>query len=169
MSYNYILSPDGKLMHTDLSKVSYIDLDEKEFCHWKYIKRVKLPNGKWRYYYEDDELDAKAQTLNRARNNLLRAGVLKAAAKSKLDSAKQNNFYKNSRSSVTKQADIYNKVTKARSDYDKASADRAKAETAVKTAEKSYKSQKVKDLPEKIVSKGVVFVANLITGTRDDD
>lgn len=38
------------------SIVSYIDLAEGELMHWKYIKRVKLPNGKWRYYYDADSL-----------------------------------------------------------------------------------------------------------------
>lgn len=36
-------------------KVNYIDLDEGVLMHWKYIKREKLPSGKWRYYYHDDE------------------------------------------------------------------------------------------------------------------
>lgn len=38
------------LMHG--GDIRYIDLDEGELCHWKYIKREKLPNGKWRYYYD---------------------------------------------------------------------------------------------------------------------
>lgn len=38
------------------SKICYIDLAEGELMHWKYIKRVKLPNGKYRYYYDADSL-----------------------------------------------------------------------------------------------------------------
>lgn len=34
------------------NSIAYIDLDEGELMHWKYIKRVKLANGKWRYYYD---------------------------------------------------------------------------------------------------------------------
>lgn len=34
------------------NSIAYIDLDDGELMHWKYIKRVKLPNGKWRYYYD---------------------------------------------------------------------------------------------------------------------
>lgn len=37
-------------------KLAYIDLDEGELLHWKYIKKKKLPNGKWRYYYDFDSL-----------------------------------------------------------------------------------------------------------------
>ena len=29
---------------------------EKDLQHWKYIKKVRKPNGKWRYYYDHDEL-----------------------------------------------------------------------------------------------------------------
>ena len=29
-----------------------IELSDDELMHWKYIKRVKLPNGKYRYYYD---------------------------------------------------------------------------------------------------------------------
>lgn len=34
----------------------YIDLEENEIMHWKYVKREKLSNGKWRYYYDADQL-----------------------------------------------------------------------------------------------------------------
>lgn len=48
-------TPIDVLMHG--GNIDYIDLDEGEMMHWKYIKREKLPNGKWRYYYKDDEYD----------------------------------------------------------------------------------------------------------------
>lgn len=37
-------------------ELAYVDLDEGELMHWKYIKRKKLPNGKWRYYYDVNQL-----------------------------------------------------------------------------------------------------------------
>lgn len=46
-------TPLTELQHSELA---YIDLDEGELMHWKYIKREKLPNGKWRYFYDKDEL-----------------------------------------------------------------------------------------------------------------
>lgn len=51
-------TPMSELMHSDeidLSQYDYIDLDEDEIMHWKYIKREKV-NGKWRYYYDKDEM-----------------------------------------------------------------------------------------------------------------
>lgn len=47
-------TPVDVLMHGD--NIGYIDLNEDEICHWKYVKREKLPNGKWRYYYDVDQL-----------------------------------------------------------------------------------------------------------------
>ena len=44
-------TPVDVLMHGD--NIGYIDLDEDEICHWKYIKRVKTATG-WRYYYDEE-------------------------------------------------------------------------------------------------------------------
>ena len=35
---------------------SFRQLDDDELMHWKYLKKKKLPNGKWRYYYDLDSL-----------------------------------------------------------------------------------------------------------------
>lgn len=63
-------TPISELIHSERDdNIAYIDLDEGELMHWKYIKREKLPNGKWRYYYDKDALknDVKAAT-NSVRN-----------------------------------------------------------------------------------------------------
>lgn len=42
-----------------MSKTYYVkrvDNNNDELYHWKYIKREKKPNGKWRYYYDKDAL-----------------------------------------------------------------------------------------------------------------
>ena len=54
MSTEYILTRDGKLMHTQ--RLAYVDLDEGEIIHFKYLKKEKLANGKWRYYYDVTQL-----------------------------------------------------------------------------------------------------------------
>jgi len=43
--------------------MKYIDLDPDVLVHWKYIKRVKLSNGKYRYYYDESELDRARETM----------------------------------------------------------------------------------------------------------
>lgn len=47
-------TPVDVLMHG--SNISYVDLDENELVHFKYIKREKLSNGRYRYYYDVDQL-----------------------------------------------------------------------------------------------------------------
>lgn len=60
MPTNYILTPDGNFASADELKhsrsIRYIDLDPDVMMHWKYIKRVKLSNGKYRYYYNEADL-----------------------------------------------------------------------------------------------------------------
>ncbi len=46
-------TPLSELQHSDIN-LAYIDLDD-ELMHWKYVKREKLPNGKWRYYYDKEQ------------------------------------------------------------------------------------------------------------------
>lgn len=36
---------------------------DDELRHYKYVKREKLPNGKWRYYYDIDEIMETAKSL----------------------------------------------------------------------------------------------------------
>lgn len=49
-------------------RISYIDLDADEIAHFKYIKREKLPNGKYRYYYQDDAYEKAKKKLEDAQS-----------------------------------------------------------------------------------------------------
>ena len=68
-------TPLDALYHSDM-ELAYIDLDDGELMHWKYIKREKLPNGKWRYYYDKEELKKDANEF---------VNKVKGAAKSVFD------------------------------------------------------------------------------------
>lgn len=48
-------TPVDVLMHA--VDIRYVDLNADEVMHWKYIKKKKLDNGKWRYYYHDDNYE----------------------------------------------------------------------------------------------------------------
>ena len=52
-----------------------IELSDDELMHWKYIKRVKGKNGKWRYYYdyESTEKGRRELSLRRNEDKFLRA------------------------------------------------------------------------------------------------
>ncbi len=52
---NYILTSSGNFMSIQELRhgrdIRYIDLDEDEMMHYKYLYKKKV-NGKWRYYYD---------------------------------------------------------------------------------------------------------------------
>lgn len=71
--------------------IRHIDLDEGELCHWKYIKREKLPNGKWRYYYDYGQSQLADYNWHKKQYD-------SASARYDKSSDAMMNFYKNSKS-----------------------------------------------------------------------
>lgn len=68
---NYIITNNGSFIdeaqhicHSGCN-IEYVDLREDEIFHWKYIMRVKLPGGGYRYYYYKPELKNLQATVNR--------------------------------------------------------------------------------------------------------
>lgn len=166
-------TPVNELYHSDT--IRYIDLAEDEIMHWKYIKRVKLPGGGYRYYYDESELKkyeaeakaAKAATsvteaavntaknaYNNAKNELTKAEQRKSEANgffNKLSATTAYNLAK------TGEAAAANALSSAKTSHQKASAKAAKAVS-------KYESAKVTSFVARTVSKGIVAVANLISG-----
>ena len=71
-------TPVSELMHS--SNLLYVDIDEGELRHWKYIKREKLPNGKWRYYYD----------MEATYNTVVKAADTAAKIKKKTEATKKD-------------------------------------------------------------------------------
>lgn len=63
---------------TGTGNICYIDLWPNEMMHWKYLKREKLPNGKFRYWYDRESLKKDVNT---------RLGI---SAKEQMDKDMQN-------------------------------------------------------------------------------
>lgn len=67
---NYITTNNGSFIDEtqyichSRRNTEYVDLREDEIFHWKYIKRVKLPGGGYRYYYYKPELKNLQATVN---------------------------------------------------------------------------------------------------------
>lgn len=58
---------NNKIIKTKDGRMFYIGQDNTSTLqHWKYIKKERGKNGKWRYYYHDDELENKIYTTNKA-------------------------------------------------------------------------------------------------------
>lgn len=55
MGMNYYIGSNGMFISENQlmrkRNIRYVDLNQDEMMHYKYIKREKLPNGKYRYYY----------------------------------------------------------------------------------------------------------------------
>lgn len=143
-------TPIDMLMHSD--DIAYIDLDEGELCHWKYIKREKLSNGKYRYYYSQSELDAAKREIDIANKKSVGAAIDVYNAKKQLsnpyglDAKEEARFQKD-----LKTADY---AIRAHQSY----VEEAQA------AEKRYQTMKITSFPARAISKGVVKIANLLSG-----
>lgn len=87
-------------------ELQYVDLDheltEDELLHFKYIDKKKLPNGKWRYYYNTDKLKDdlgvdELKTYNKAKDVYETAAEYRSDTKHKVDefeSKSRNHSYK---------------------------------------------------------------------------
>ena len=172
------------LYHSD--NIKHVDLDANELVHFKYIKREKLPNGKWRYYYDESELKAELNKANADRYNAAKkAGI----AKRDIDKAFDNELEAmyNHHKAANKQATAknvkernqasyatyaarkkYNQAqeeTKSKkANYEKAVAAQEKAIEKAKSAEKKYKTKKITSFPKRVLSKGAVTVLNVLSG-----
>ncbi len=162
-------TPVSDLMHSEDDfygvrgeNIRYIDLDEDEIMHWKYIKRVKLPNGKWRYIYDESELkklgDTAEQLRDAATTDRLRAG------------AAQVNLEMHDRMATSRTGSVTG-WTQKDSDTHKdlkyewyEAVDRANQSARMaKAIEKAYTKKKIRSFAERTISKGIVAIANLIS------
>jgi hypothetical protein len=133
----YIAKQTDTLCHSD----TYLGKDFSDgIQHWKYIKREKMPNGKWRYYYKNDELDklenAKLDALNRA----MRENTKYSEVGTKYENGKTIHF----------------QVEK--SNYSKDKADRAWAR--YKKISNKFLAKKIADIPRKLIGNAISWIAN---------
>lgn len=162
--------------------VAYIDLDDGEFAHWQYIKRQKLPNGKWRYYYDDSNLERQKQEANQAESQILpnRAAMIQAqkaygsAQTAKIVAANRYNSLVDSGkakySEVRAAKDAYNTASyKDGTAKRHAAAATRKYNNSVERAKKlikSYERKQIISFPRRAISVGIVAAANWINDNR---
>ena len=140
MSKDYALTKNGSFIPiqelTHGLNIRYVDLDEDEMMHWKYIKRVKLSNGKYRYYYDESVLTEsvkKAEAMNARAAAAIKQAAAAYTAKPTAQ-AKQKVFAAYRHQQYTQ--DLVKRVTK------------------------EYEKKKIASFPARIISKGIVAVAN---------
>ena len=148
-------TPVDLLMHG--GDICYIDLDEGELCHWKYIKREKIGNGKYRYYYDQSELDkAKSDAKN---------------AQDKYQSEMKR--YIGNRANISINSKIYNEtpnkyaaqtILESALDLDNSKQAMDKAAEKANKLTNTYRTKAITSFPARTISKGMVKIANLFSG-----
>ncbi|MBR6640916.1 MAG: hypothetical protein IKL08_01790 [Clostridia bacterium] len=138
-----------KLYHSDI----YLGQEYSDgIKHYKYLKKIKTNSGKWRYIYDETELK-KAQgeidALKKARGMMLnKNGALEYINKDGNYVAKFP-----SGSSTT----IYGKNKQTTADKYK-----EKLDNTINKKEHAYATQKLKDVPKRVISRGISFVYDML-------
>ena len=110
---------------------------DDELYHWKYIKKVKKPNGKWRYYYDTKQLkkdlgvdklkeyDREYQEMNTALDKYKDASI----AIDEFESANRNTNYKDY--DYEKSHELYSRADIRRDSYERNAREFAEARAEV--------------------------------------
>lgn len=168
-------TPVDELYHGE--NVAYIDLDADEIVHFKYIKREKLPNGKYRYYYDQSELerykneaDQAQKDYQKANMKVANARVNKKTADYKLDRAYEKRRSARTTNEIVDAGNARNKAYKgvqaAERALNIAENNRKTARILADDAKKAYNKKKIISFPARTIAKGAVKVANLFSGAN---
>lgn len=139
---------EKELMH---SSIKYIDLGPDEIMHWKYIKREKLSNGKYRYYYDESVLKKYENHAKRTEEVAKEHARYAAFADMDFQDKARSDKYSNKQRIAA--ADKYIEYQKRFRISNR----------EAKKAAKRYELQKIISFPERTISKGIVAIANLLS------
>ena len=153
--------------------------------HWKYLKREKV-NGKWRYYYSNDELNKAKKDLNNANVNTLKVAAKKVNADNEVKYAQEK--VKKAQAAMKDLSDTVNNrigsiklnttnYKNVKNDYDKALKEKAAAisnrnkvnaeadKVSAKADEiyRKYQKTAIKSIPSKVIATGMAKVLNAIS------
>lgn len=163
---SYILTSDGVFIRQDElfhgRDICYIDLDPDELVHWKYIKRVKLPNGKYRYYYDN--------SYRSNQENIYKTNMLESFKKSaEVVNAEDDMKNASRRRKSNYEVGDYDRAHKASVEFQDAARRKKTAESEAKAANdaankalKKYEAMKVTEFVAKNIVKGLNAISNLI-------
>lgn len=141
----HIIKDNNEIFHSDI----YLGKDYSSgIQHWKYIKKTKMLNGKWHYYYKNDAYES----LKIERNHAIGEAIKDRNRLKKSENEARNSTYGNSeRRSSKYREDLYRYADS----YDRANA-------LIKRTQKAY----VKDTPRRAIGNAISFVANLFQKFR---
>jgi hypothetical protein len=142
----------------------------EELSHWKYIKKKKLPDGTYKYYYKQSELDRMKSDIDKNNEKELKyiVGATNAESDKNIAAERMDEYaalYQ--KTGDYKYLDAYS-ISKSEYESNK-DEENAYRNQAKRTEEKGrkmverYKAKKVKTFVERTISKGIVAVANFIS------
>ena len=137
-------------------------MSEDELMHFKYIKREKQPDGSYKYYYDQSELDAAGKAAKAAEAESVKANIVAGGAKHEAERAREATTFKNI--GYAKSRDRIEAYHNTKQEYDKAKKTAYQASVKAKEATKKYNKMKVTSFVDRTISKGIVTVANLLSG-----
>lgn len=133
--------------------------------HWKYVKKEKV-NGKWKYYYKDDEYDNAKTEYENAKNKYERTKYLNELSyKSYRDSYNNmnNTMRLKKKNSLDKTSAAINETVNAKRSYEKSRDSMYEAKSAVDKALVNLNKIGKKETIRKTISKGMVAVGNILS------
>lgn len=131
-------------------------LSEDELMHWKYIKREKV-NGKWRYYYDQSELDNKKKNISKKASGIVNAMAGVEQAEKNLEKAKYTQIVGESK--IARDAKIFD----SKYNLSKAEDDLEKAKRDFDWANEDYDRTERNTIIQRSISKGIVAAANALS------
>lgn len=151
--YRGLVSDNNGLYHSD----TYLGQDYSDgIRHYKYLKKIKTSSGKWRYIYDESELkneQKKIDALKKVRTKLSdKDGYLHYVNKDG-----------NSVSQYTR-PDGNHSISTIHGGYKQTKSDKYKEKlhNTIETKERAHARQKVKDIPKRLISRGIGAVSKLL-------
>lgn len=131
-----------------------------ELKHWKYLKKKKV-NGKWRYYYSDDEYN-NAKSEYESAKKFYDEGTQTLAKAKKIVDDEYKKAMSNGKISLYEQAELgyKNSVLKEINSV------HIEAGKKYVSSKDKWKKVKIKTMPRRIVAKGAAAVANLFSRSK---
>ena len=125
-------------------------ISENELRHYKYLKKVRSPSGKYRYIYDESELKREQSAIS--------------AADKALRDKNGDIEYTNSKGQTVIKTKSGLTITSGSFVAKQSAKDKIKesAVTNLEKKKKKHSSQKVKDIPKRLISRGIGAVNKIL-------
>lgn len=146
--YRGLVSDNNGLYHSD----TYLGQDYSDgIRHYKYLKKIKTSSGKWRYIYDESELKKAQKEIDRLKG--VRTKLSDKDGYLRYIDKDGNSVYKKDNITMT----FYGNSKRTKADEYKEGLD-----NKIRKKETMHARQKVKDIPKRLISRGIGAVSKLL-------